>query len=286
MGNAMTTYFGVNVVDVIESLPARFRKEAAADISGSFGYDLEDAGRWRLTIRGGGLTLTPAEVLDDCQAVLVTDPQTFVGIQLGKIDAAEAMGLQKLSVTGDRRAFGSIAGLFQKYLPPGQEILPEVELVVLKQTIRVGQNFATGPVMGRFLKGLKERKILAIRCPVCGRRQSPPREICAVCRVRNTEWVEVGPKGEMRMLEYVYYASPDPLTGDTRETPYGAIGVLLDGCRDEEVFWHLLNPAQLDQVQMGSVINGRVRKGSRLRPVWAQKRTGSIDDIQYFELDT
>ena len=96
----------------------------------------------------------------------------------------------------------------------------------------------------------------------------------------------MGPKGDMRMLEYVYYASPDPLTGETRETPYGAIGVLLDGCRDEEVFWHLLNPTQLDRVQMGSVINGRVRKGSRLRPVWSQERTGSIDDIQYFELDT
>ena len=105
-----------------------------------------------------GSTLTPVEVLDDCQAVVVTDPQTFVGIQLGKIDAAEAMSLQKLRVTGDRRAFGSIVGLFQKYLPPGEEALPETELVVLKQTISVSQTFATGPVMGRFLKGLKERK--------------------------------------------------------------------------------------------------------------------------------
>jgi len=282
----MTTYFGVDVADVLETLPARFRAEAATDMAGNFGYDLGDAGRWRLTIRDGALTLAPAKDFNDCQTVLVTDPQTFVGIQLGKIDAAEAMGLQKLSVTGDRRACGSIVGLFQKYLPPGEEALAETELVVLKQTISVGQTFATGPVMGRFLKGLKERKILAIRCPVCGRRQSPPREICAVCRVRNTEWVEVGPKGEMRMLEYVYYASPDPLTGETRETPYGAIGVLLDGCRDEEVFWHLLNPAQLDRVQMGSVVNGHARRGSRLRPVWARERTGSIDDIQYFELDT
>ena len=281
----MTTYFGVDVADVLETMPARFRAEAAAGVDGRFGYDLGDAGLWRLEIERGAMTLARAEALDDCRTVVVTDPQTFVGIQLGKIDAAEAAGLQKLSVKGDREAFGSIVGLFQKYLPPGEEAEPETELVVLKQTISVDQTFATGPVMGRFLKGLKARKILAIKCPVCGRRQSPPREVCAVCRVRNTEWVEVGPKGEMRMLEYVYYASPDPLTGETRETPYGAIGVLLDGCRDEEVFWHLLNPAQLDQVQMGSVINGRIRHGSRLRPVWAENRTGSIDDIKYFELD-
>lgn len=158
-------------------------------------------------------------------------------------------------------------------------------LITLRQTIAVGQRFATGPVMGRFLKALREKKILAIRCPSCGRLQSPPREICAPCRVRNTEWVEVGPGGEMRMLEYVYYASPDPLSGETRETPYGAVGILLDGCRDEEVFWHLLNPADLDRVRMGIVIGDRVTRGSRLRPVWADARTGSISDIRYFELD-
>ena len=80
------------------------------------------------------------------------------------------------------------------------------ELLVLRTTISVNQKFATGPVMGRFLKSLKDKMILAIRCPVCGRLQSPPREICAVCRVRNDEWVEIGPGGELRLLEYAYYA--------------------------------------------------------------------------------
>jgi hypothetical protein len=159
------------------------------------------------------------------------------------------------------------------------------ELIVLRQTIAVNQRFATGPVMGRFLNALKEKRILAIRCPVCGRLQSPPREVCAPCRTANRDWVDIGPKGELRMLEYCHYASPDPLTGDTRETPYGAIGILLDGCQGEEVFWHLLRPDQLDRVQMGIVLGDRVIHGTRLRPVWAARRTGSIDDIRYFEID-
>ena len=87
------------------------------------------------------------------------------------------------------------------------------------------------------------------------------------------------------MLEYCYYASPDPLSGETRETPYGAVGILLDGCKDEEVFWHLLRPDQLDKVKMGIVIDGKTVSGSRLRPVWNDKRTGSISDIKYFEID-
>lgn len=162
---------------------------------------------------------------------------------------------------------------------------PEQELVAIKRTISMNQRFATGPVMGKFLDALKEKKILAIQCPVCGRLQSPPREACAVCRKRNTDWKEIGPNGEMRMLEYCYYASPDPLTGETRETPYGAVGVLLDGCRDDEVFWHLLNPAQLDSVKMGIVMNDKVVHGTRLRPVWADNRTGNISDIKYFEIE-
>ncbi len=87
------------------------------------------------------------------------------------------------------------------------------------------------------------------------------------------------------MMEYCFYASPDPLTGESRETPYGAIGILLEGCKDEEVFWHLLNPEQLDKVEMGSVLEFKVKNGTRVRPVWAENRTGSVSDITYFEID-
>ncbi len=165
------------------------------------------------------------------------------------------------------------------------DTMADQELIVLRKTISVDQKFATGPVMGKFLTALKDKRILAIQCPECGRLQSPPREMCAICRVRNREWVEIGPRGEMRMMEYCYYSSPDPLTGESRETPYGAIGILLDGCQKEEVFWHLLRPEHLEMVEMGIVMGDRITRGSRLRPVWAEERSGSIDDIKYFEID-
>ena len=83
------------------------------------------------------------------------------------------------------------------------------------------------------------------------------------------------------MEEIVYYASPDPLTGETRETPYGSIHVLLDGCKGNETFWHLLRPDQIFRVKEPR----KEEKGTRLRPVWAEHRTGSIHDIKYFEID-
>jgi uncharacterized OB-fold protein/putative sterol carrier protein len=281
----MSEFYGINVEDIFNSMKDRFRPEGAAGITKTFGYNIKDIGKWKLTIENGTMALEQTDDLSSCDVIMDTDGQTFVGINIGKTDGMEAFTSRKLKVKGDINTFGISSRLFQKYMTRGQEIKQEQELVTLKKVISVNQKFATGPVFGKFLKGLKEQKIFAIKCPECGRLQSPPRESCAICRVRNDEWVQIGPNGEMRMMEYCYYASPDPLSGETRETPYGAIGILLDGCKDEEVFWHLLNPDHLDKVKMGSVLNGKVTHGTRLRPVWSEERTGSIEDIKYFEID-
>ncbi len=282
----MNEHFGVKLEDIFNSMSNRFRPEGAEGIDGSIGYKIKGAGSWILTIEEMRMNLTTEDNLSNCDVIINADSKTFIGISVGKIDANEAFNSRKLIIDGDMNLFSQTARFFTKYVVPGlEEDLQEEELLVLNKTISVKQTFSTGPVMGKFLKALKDKKILAIRCPECGRLQSPPREVCAICRVRNDEWVEIGPNGSMRMLEYCFYASPDPLTAESRETPYGAIGILLDGCRDEEVFWHLLHPDQLDRVKMGIVINGEVREGSRVRPVWSENRTGSIDDIKYFEID-
>lgn len=281
----MGEYYGINVADIFGTMPSRFRPDGAAGINAAFGYDIAGEGKWKLTVGGGKMVIESVDDLSGCAVTLRTDGETFVGLNIGKVDGMQALTAGKLKVDGDFNTFAATGKMFLKFTPPGQKASPEAELIAIKRTISVNQRFATGPVMGKFLKGLKNKKILMIKCPKCGRLQTPPREVCAPCRVRNTEWVEVGPKGEMRMMEYCYYASPDPLTGETRETPYGAIGILLDGCGTEEVFWHLLRPDQLDKVQMGIVLGDKVVQGTRLRPVWAEERKGSIDDIKYFEID-
>jgi len=281
----MGDYYGVNVGDIFGTMPSRFRPEGAAGIEAAFGYDIEGEGKWKLSVSGGKMYVEPVDDLSGCDVTLRTDGETFVGLNIGKVDGMQALTAGKMKMDGDFNTFAITGRMFLKFVPPGQTDKPEQELIALKRTISVNQRFATGPVMGKFLQNLREKKILAIKCPSCGRLQSPPREICAPCRVRNTDWVEIGPKGEMRMMEYCYYASPDPLTGETRETPYGAIGILLDGCKGEEVFWHLLRPDQLDKVKMGIVLGDKVVHGSRLRPVWAEDRKGSISDIKYFEMD-
>jgi uncharacterized OB-fold protein/putative sterol carrier protein len=392
----MGPYFGVRVEDIFNSMPERFRPEGSEGVAASFGYDIRGEGKWKLSVRGQKMALEKTEDLGGCAAVTVTDGETFVGINIGKIDAMKAFSSGKLKVEGDFGALAKTAKMFRKYVPPRAELTvpgyildmfgtlqkrfqadragnldaavgydiggdgggqwtarirngactvqeglaenltvklraqapdwvalmlgktdalnllsagraaiegdarlalklgeifspyappgmkaKEQELLVLKRTIAVNQRFATGPVMGKFLKALREKKILANQCPRCGRLQLPPREVCAECRVEATGWREVGPEGNLAVIDIVYYASPDPLTGETRETPYGSIHVLLDGCRGNETFWHLLRRDQIFEVEeaWGS------RPGTRLRPVWAESRTGSIHDIRYFEID-
>lgn len=149
------------------------------------------------------------------------------------------------------------------------------ELIVSRQVLSIRQRFATGPVMGRFLRELRDnQRIMANKCPKCGRHQLPPREVCAVCHVEATEWEELGPEGSVRDFDIVYYASPDPLSGETRETPYVACWATLDGTQGDAPLWHLLHAPDLN----------KIHRGLRVRVVFAEERNGTMDDIKHFEI--
>jgi uncharacterized OB-fold protein len=151
------------------------------------------------------------------------------------------------------------------------------ELVHHEHMARFPQRWATGPAMGRFLRALRdEKKILANVCPNCGRSQVPPREVCAVCRVAVHDFEEVGPEGVLRNFDVVYYASPDPVTGQSREVPYATCYVELDGSRGGATLWHELRETDV----------AKLRRNIRVRAVFEEdgKRTGATTDIKYFEI--
>ncbi|HOV73954.1 MAG TPA: OB-fold domain-containing protein [Candidatus Hydrogenedentes bacterium] len=149
------------------------------------------------------------------------------------------------------------------------------ELIVSRQILSIPQHFSTGPVMGRFLAELRDNKrIMANKCPKCGRHQLPPREVCAICHVEATGWDELPPVGTIRDFDVIYYASPDPLTGETRQVPYVLCWVDLDGTQGDAPFWHLLDVDDLT----------KVRRGVRVRIVFADNRRGATEDIRHFEI--
>ena len=267
----------VTVADIFGTMESRVRPEGVAGITANYGYIINGTGggEWTVCMNDGDVKIK--EGLHDPNVTTTVSAKDWIAITLGKLDGMTAFTSGRLKVEGDMGLLTKATGFFKKYAPLTAGGRPEdegEELIRLSQVLSIPQRFATGPVMGKFLKSFKQKKILANKCPQCKRLQLPPREICAECRVRVEEFVEVGPEGVITIPDITYYASPDPLTGESREAPYISAHFLLDGCKGHETLWHELNPADID----------KAKAGARVRPVWNENRVGAITDIKYFEV--
>jgi uncharacterized OB-fold protein len=123
-----------------------------------------------------------------------------------------------------------------------------------------------GPVLGRFMTALRDRRILGAR-GADGRVHAPPFEYDPVTARPPQELVEVGPAGTVLSWSW----QPEPLAGQPLDHPFGWALIRLDGA----------GTALLHAVDAGSA--AAMRTGMRVRPRWAAERVGSIRDIACFE---
>jgi uncharacterized protein len=123
-----------------------------------------------------------------------------------------------------------------------------------------------GPVLGQFMTGLRERRVLGARS-ADGTVHAPPFEYDPVTYRPPGELVAVGPAGTV--LTWTWLARPLP--GQPLDRPFGWALIRLDGA----------DTAMLHAVDAGSA--AAMRTGMRVRPRWAQERVGSIRDIECFE---
>ena len=264
----------ISARDILATVESRFRPDKAEGVAMNIGYDLTGAegGQWTLQIKDGQCKVREG-FAGDLTVKLIMDASVYAGMMTGAIDGTSAFTSGQVRIEGDMMAAAATAKFFHKFVDPNAK--EAEELICLRATNALEQRFASGPVMGKWFAGLREKKFLANKCPACGRTQIPPREICAICRVRVNEFVELGPNGTVTNFDIVYFASPDPLTGAGRDTPYAPIYVVLDGATEQDAFAFELKKEDI----------GGLKVGVRVRPVWAEKPTGSFRDVLYFELD-
>jgi hypothetical protein len=264
----------VNARDILATVESRFRPDKAEGVAMNIGYDLtgEGGGQWTLQIKDGQCMVREG-FTDDLTVKLIMDAGVYTGMMLGTIDGTAAFTSGQVKIDGDMMAAAATGRYFLKYEDPGAK--EAEELICLRVTNAIEHRFASGPIMGKWFAGLRDKKFLANKCPECGRTQIPPREICAICRVRVNEFVELGPAGTVTNYDLVYFASPDPLTGAVRDTPYAPIYVVLDGATEQEAFAFELKKEDIS----------RIKVGARVRPVWADKPTGSFKDVLCFEME-
>ncbi|OGQ24548.1 MAG: hypothetical protein A2138_10725 [Deltaproteobacteria bacterium RBG_16_71_12] len=134
--------------------------------------------------------------------------------------------------------------------------------------------YSSGAAMERFCLGLRERRIEALRCDRCGRRQLPPRPMCGDCRARMSSWVRVADQGALVAWTIVHVPAMDGRTGRPRGVPYAMGLVRLDGA--DTTLNHFLRMPEATQPPLAL--------GARVRAVWRADRRGAIDDIVHFEV--
>ena len=149
------------LADMFATIVPRFKaNEAEEGLDVSFAYDLggPDGGKWTVFIKDKKCTITTTIEGKPTVTLEFNDARDYVDFILGKIDAQSLMASGKAGAKGDLNMMATKWPiLFEKYKDPMAGNVPQQELIVLKKIISLNEKFSTGPVMGKFLKGLKEQ---------------------------------------------------------------------------------------------------------------------------------
>ena len=125
---------------------------------------------------------------------------------------------------------------------------------------------SVGLVIGRFLAGLRERRIEGVRTRD-GRVLVPPTEYDPVTSEDLDEWVPVKDTGVVASWAWVY----SPRANHPLQRPFAWALVRLDGA----------DTAVLHVVDAGE--ESRMATGMRVRVRWRSETNGEIQDIECFE---
>jgi len=138
----------------------------------------------------------------------------------------------------------------------------------VEANVRLPYHYVAGDYRARYLRALKDRKILGSRCSRTGKVFVPPivnsPESMAPC----DELVEVADRGVVTTFCIVNI----PVVGRELDLPYVAASVALDGA-DISIF-ALIQECKADEARMGM----------RVEAVWKPdgEREGGHEDIRYF----
>lgn len=133
-------------------------------------------------------------------------------------------------------------------------------------TVSFDYTRSTGPVLGRFLTGLRDGVIVAGRTSA-GEVAVPPLEFDPVTHHATTDFVEVSSVGTVTSWTWV----SEPVKDQPFDRPFAFALVTLDGATTPLL--HALDVASASDVSTGM----------RVRVRWADERVGSITDIRCFE---
>lgn len=141
----------------------------------------------------------------------------------------------------------------------------DAEIETLESTITFPYKRSLGPVLGAFLNGLNERRIIGIRSG--DRVLCPPLEWDPDTAAElDHDFVDVGPAGTVESWCWV----AKPTAAHPLDHPFAFATILLDGA--DTALVHVVDPGSIDAMATGI----------RVAPRWRSPRKGHITDIEAF----
>ncbi len=125
--------------------------------------------------------------------------------------------------------------------------------------------YTAGVAGERFLRGLKEGKILASVCSECGKKYLPPKMYCTDCFVEIKDYEEVGPKATVAALAESHFDFEGKKLAKPRTYAFLTFKGVTGG---------IVHYASGKGLQVGSVVAPKFRA--------VQARKGSLLDIELF----
>lgn len=146
--------------------------------------------------------------------------------------------------------------------PAVKEVTTMATPVSLKFRARAGRD------LSRFLRGMKERRIVGRVCPSCNYVYVPPRGACPTCGCSMGEERVLPETGTITTFCIVNI----PFEGQKLKPPYVCASVLLDGA--DVALFHLVGGCDVNNVRMGM----------RVRAEWVDEADAelSLETIRYF----
>lgn len=143
---------------------------------------------------------------------------------------------------------------------------------VIKATVPITFMYKNrvGKALQQYLDGLKEKKLLGVKCSTCKRVYIPVRTVCSKCHKPIDKIVEIAQEGVLKNFTVSYVNITNGEIIDTKE-PY-VIGLIkLKGSSS------LLSAI----IKVPSLEN--IKTGIKVKAVWKETTEGNYNDLLYFE---
>jgi uncharacterized protein len=132
-------------------------------------------------------------------------------------------------------------------------------------------SYAVGEVAGKFMEGLRQKKILATRCSKSGMAYLPPRAYCERSFEKCDSWLEASHEGTLEVATITtapFQGSPEP--------PYAVAYVKLDGV-DTAIAGYVRG---LDLSDLEAAVQ-RLKAGTRMRVEFIDEPQGRVTDYYF-----